>query len=111
MTDAKLSRDQVRRRILDNLSWGHLPSHVIEPLPPLAVPPSPPSVPTVEPAKPPQQPGSPAKQYAKKLITMIPLLGRVAIALMLPLLLPLNLAGALARRLQNVTRRIDGLIR
>jgi hypothetical protein len=111
MMNAKLSRDHVRRRILDNLSWGNLPYHVIEPLPPLVAPAPPPSIPVSEPPKPPQQPPAPVKQFAKKLIITTPFLGRVAIVLLMPLLLPLRMAGALAVRLQNLMRRIDGLIR
>jgi hypothetical protein len=111
MMNAKLSRDHIRRRILDNLNWGNLPYHVIEPLPPLVSPPPPPSIPASEPPKPPPQPRSAVKQFAKKLVTTIPFLGRVAIVLMMPLLLPLSMAGALAGRLQSVTRRIDHLIR
>jgi hypothetical protein len=111
MLDSKLGREHIRRRILDNLGWGNLPYHVIEPLPPLVVSPPPPSIPVTIPAIPPQRPRSSARQWAKKLITSIPLLGRVAIALMMPVLLPLSLAGALSTRLQHITRRIDELIR
>ena len=112
MMNAKLSRDQIRRRILDNLNWGNLPYHVIEPLPPLVTPPpAPPSIPASEPPKPLPQPRSAVKQFAKKLVTTIPFLGRVAIVLITPLLLPLSMAGALAGRLQNISRRIGHLIR
>jgi hypothetical protein len=111
MTDGKLSREQVRRRILDNLSWGNLPYRVIEPLPPLAVPHPPPRVQPSASEKPPERPRAPAKQLARKLITSIPFLGRAAIVLMTPLLLPLSIAGALATRLHSALRRIDNLIR
>lgn len=105
--DAELSRAQVRRRILDNLRWGQLPHRVIEPLPPLVAAPSPPSSPAPEPVP----PRAPIKRWVKQLIAMVPFLGKVAIALLAPLVWPLHLAGALANRLQNVSRRIDHLIR
>jgi len=123
MMNAKLSRDQIRRRILDNLNWGNLPHHVIEPLPPLVSPPPPPSIPASEPPRPPPHPALSPKfggegrvrgavtQFAKKLVSTIPFLGRVAIVLIMPLLLPLSMAGALAGRLQSITRRIDHLTR
>ena len=126
MMNAKLSRDQIRRRLLDNLDWANLPHHVIEPLPPLVSPPPPPSIPASEPPKPPPHPTlspklggegrvrgprSAVKQFAKKLVTTIPFLGRVAIVLITPLLLPLSMAGELAGRLQSITRRIDHLTR
>jgi hypothetical protein len=111
MMDDKLSRELIRRRILDNLSWGNLPYHVIEPLPPLVTPPPPPSIAVPRVEKTPGQPRSPAKKVAKKMITSIPFLGRAAIVLLTSLLWPLTLAGALSDRLQNLTRRIDDLIR
>ncbi|HLJ95323.1 MAG TPA: hypothetical protein VKU02_19245 [Gemmataceae bacterium] len=110
MMQANLTRDQLRRRIQDNLRWGRLAHHVIEPLPPLVVPP-PPNIPVSEPAKPLLQPHRPVKQLAKRLITTIPFLGRAAIILLLPMLVPLRAAGALGSRLQNIAQRIDHLLR
>ena len=113
MMDSKLSREQIRRRILDNLSWGNLPYHVIEPLPPVVVPPPPPpppSIPVCIVVAEPEQPRSLAKRVAKRLITSVPFLGRAAIAFLMPLLWSLSATGTLANRLQSITRRIANLI-
>lgn len=92
MMDGKLSREHIRRRILDNLSWGNLPNRVIEPLPSLLIAPPPPSLPINITDRPPERPISPAKRFAKKLLGSIPLLGRVAIVVLMPLLWPLGRA-------------------
>jgi hypothetical protein len=78
MINGSLSRDQVHRRILDNLSWNHLPSRVIEPLPAVVAPATPPNPPVTTTDKPRRQPRSSAKRLVKKLLSAMPFLGKVA---------------------------------
>jgi hypothetical protein len=106
MMDGKLSREHIRRRILDNLNWANLPYQVVEALP---LPLPPPNLPANTVEKPSEQPTSSAKHWAHRLITSIPFLGRVAIVIMMPVLLPLSAAGTLAARLQNAMRKIEEL--
>jgi hypothetical protein len=110
MTDGKLSREQIRRRILDNLSWGNMPYHVIEPLPPVVVPPPRPSIPVSIAVPAPERPRPLAKRVARRFITSVPFVGRAAIILLIPLLWSLSATGTLANRLQSITRRIENLI-
>jgi hypothetical protein len=103
MMDGKLSRAQIRRRILDNLAWGNVPHLVIEPLPPAVLLPPPPSTPVEIPEKPPApRSASPAKRLARRLITSIPFLGRVALVVVVALMQPLIWKGVL--RLEDLNR-------
>ena len=111
MLEAKLCREHIRRRIVDNLSWSSLGDWVIEPLPPLSVPLAPPRLSAKAEATPSQPRRSPVRKFVKRALTSVPFLGRVAVALIVPVLAPLGMATALTARLHNVARRIDELSR
>jgi hypothetical protein len=77
MMDGKLTRELVRRRLVDNLDWGNLPYRVIEPLPPLARSAAP-ETPHGAPEEPLERPKGHAKRLITRLVTSIPFLGRAA---------------------------------